>query len=64
MSNAPEVFTTDPAETIEVDHGEAHHVEPELFGIPPFGIVAVAMTVLILDRYFWRKSAQNYRRRS
>lgn len=55
MSNAPEVFTTDPAATIEVDHGEAHHVEPELFGIPPFGIVSIAMTVLILIAIFGAK---------
>ncbi|WP_114520180.1 hypothetical protein [Altererythrobacter sp. ZODW24] len=55
MSNAPEVFTTDPSEAIEVDHGVAKHVEPELFGIPPFGIVAIAMSVLILIAIFGAK---------
>ena len=55
----PEVFTTEEPTTdgthagIEVDHGGGH-AEPELFGLAPFQIVAVAMAVLILIMV-WKK---------
>ncbi|WP_336986240.1 hypothetical protein [Altererythrobacter aquiaggeris] len=56
MSNAPEVFATQAAEiNATVEHGAGKHIEPELFGIPPFGIVAIAMTVLILIAIFGAK---------
>ncbi|USA40854.1 F0F1 ATP synthase subunit B family protein [Pelagerythrobacter marinus] len=55
MANTPEVFTTDETEAQTViEHGSAEHVEPELFGLAPFQIVAVAMTVLILIAV-WKK---------
>lgn len=46
----PEVIATTPADTVtESGHGGAvTHVEPELFGLAPYQIVAVSMTVLIL----------------
>jgi F-type H+-transporting ATPase subunit b len=54
-NNAPEVFATDPAETmVEVDAGGAHHIEPELFGLAPFQIVSLAMLVLIAVM-LWKK---------
>lgn len=55
MANTPEVFATDAAQTeVIVEHGSVEHVEPELFGLAPFQIVAVAMTVLILIA-IWKK---------
>lgn len=51
MSNQlPEVIATDAADTVtETGHGgAATHVEPELFGLAPYQIVALAMTVLVL----------------
>ncbi|WP_374405864.1 hypothetical protein [Pelagerythrobacter sp.] len=55
MANAPELFTADEAQTeAVVEHGSAVHVEPELFGLAPFQVVAVAMTVLILIA-IWKK---------
>jgi F-type H+-transporting ATPase subunit b len=46
----PEVVATDAAQTVtESGHGGAvKHVEPELFGLAPYQIVALAMTVLIV----------------
>ena len=46
----PEVIATDAAQTVtESGHGGAvTHVEPELFGLAPYQIVALAMTVLIV----------------
>ena len=46
----PEVVATDAAQTVtESGHGGAvTHVEPELFGLAPYQIVALAMTVLIV----------------
>jgi F-type H+-transporting ATPase subunit b len=46
----PEVVTANEAETVaETGHGGAPvHVEPELFGMAPFQIVALAMLILIL----------------
>ena len=46
----PEVFTANEAETMaEVGHGGAEvHVEPSLFGMAPFQIVALAMLILVL----------------
>lgn len=46
----PEVIATQAADTVtETGHGGAPtHVEPELFGLAPFQIVALAMLVLIL----------------
>lgn len=46
----PEVFTTNEAETMaEVGHGGGEvHVEPSLFGMAPFQIVALAMLILIV----------------
>jgi F-type H+-transporting ATPase subunit b len=46
----PEVIATTPADIVaETGHGGAPvHAEPELFGLAPFQIVAVAMLVLIL----------------
>lgn len=46
----PEVIATDPADTVtETGHGGAvTHAEPELFGMAPFQIVALAMLVLVL----------------
>ena len=55
MANTPEVFTTDAAEAqTVVEHGSAEHIAPELFGLAPFQIVAVAMAVLILIA-IWKK---------
>lgn len=54
MANTPQVFATEAAQTEVVEHGTAHHVEPELFGLAPFQVVAVAMTVLILIAV-WKK---------
>lgn len=55
MANAPEVFATDAAQTeTVVEHGSVEHVEPELFGLAPFQIVALAMTAVILIA-LWKK---------
>ena len=55
MANTPEVFATEAAQTeTVVEHGSVEHVEPELFGLAPFQVVAVAMTVLILIA-IWKK---------
>ena len=54
MANTPEVFATEAAQTEVVEQGSVHHVEPELFGLAPFQVVAVAMTVLILIAV-WKK---------
>ncbi|WP_128892866.1 hypothetical protein [Erythrobacter sp. HKB08] len=54
-NNAPEVFTTDPAEAmVEVDSGAGKHIEPELFGLAPYQIVSIAMLVLIAIM-IWKK---------
>lgn len=46
----PEVIATDAADTVTTTgHGGAPvHVEPELFGLAPFQIVAIAMLTLIV----------------
>ena len=52
---APEVFATEPAEAItEVDVGAGKHIEPELFGMAPYQIVAIAMLFLI-GIMIWKK---------
>lgn len=58
MADAPEVFATDTAEAgvqAVIEHGEAGtHVEPELWGLAPYQIVAWAMLILILIAV-WKK---------
>lgn len=57
VSEAPEVFTTEPAKTfVEEGHGvEVPHAEPELLGLVPFQWVSLAMAVLFLIALFYAK---------
>lgn len=50
MANLPEVIATDSSEIVAgTEHGGAPtHAEPELFGMAPFQVVALAMLVLVL----------------
>lgn len=50
MANLPEVIATDSSEIIAgTEHGGAPtHAEPELFGMAPYQVVALAMLVLVL----------------
>ncbi len=58
MANTPEVLATDAAEAgvqAVVEQGEAGtHVEPELWGMAPYQVVAWAMLLLILIA-IWKK---------
>ena len=56
MANTPELFTDDAAEAVtgEAGIGAVEHLEPSLFGLEPYQIVAVAMLVLIVVM-LWKK---------
>ncbi len=55
MANAPEVFSTTAATVAaEVEHGAGKHIEPQLFGLAPYQIVAISMLVLIAIMV-WKK---------
>ncbi|MDZ4307848.1 hypothetical protein [Allopontixanthobacter sp.] len=55
MASAPEVFSTTAATVAaEVEHGAGKHIEPELFGLVPYQIVAISMLVLI-GIMIWKK---------
>lgn len=56
MANTPQVFATDPAETMaEIDHSAGTHVEPELFGLAPYQWVSISMLVLFAIAFFGAK---------
>lgn len=55
MASAPVALSTKAANVAaEVEHGAAKHVEPELFGLAPYQIVALSMLVLIAIM-IWKK---------
>lgn len=56
MANVPDTFTTAPAPgAVEVDADAGTHIEPELLGLQPYQIVAIAMVVLLLIAFFGAK---------
>ncbi len=55
MANTPEIFANEAADVAtEIDLGAAKHVDPSLFGMEPYQIVAIAMLALILIMV-WKK---------